>query len=40
MPLLRRRAEGDWFTSRSSACGLFPVAYSRVSPQTKEQLRQ
>jgi len=39
IPLLKRLAEGDWFTSRSSACGLFPVAYPRATPQTKEQLR-
>ncbi|EPB78712.1 HEAT repeat protein [Ancylostoma ceylanicum] len=30
---------GDWFTSRTSACGLFSVAYPRVSPAIKAELR-
>lgn len=31
VPLVQRLALGDWFTSRTSACGLFSVCYSRVS---------
>lgn len=40
VPLVLRLASGDWFTSRTSACGLFSVAYPRVSNQVKEELRQ
>jgi len=39
IPLLKRLASGDWFTSRTSACGLFSVAYSKVSPAVKAELR-
>ena len=39
IPLVRRLAGGDWFTSRISACGLFAVAYGRVPPSTQEDLR-
>lgn len=39
VPLLRRLASGDWFTSRTSACGLFSVAYSKVSHNVKGELR-
>lgn len=40
VPLVLRLAQGDWFTSRTSACGLFSIAYSRVSNECKEELRQ
>ena len=30
---------GEWFTSRTSACGLFSVCYQRVSNQVKADLR-
>ena len=39
VPLLKRLAAGDWFTSRTSACGLFSVCYPRLSAATKEDLR-
>uniref|UniRef100_A0A1I7XUN7 Protein phosphatase PP2A regulatory subunit A n=1 Tax=Heterorhabditis bacteriophora TaxID=37862 RepID=A0A1I7XUN7_HETBA len=39
IPMLKRLATGDWFTSRTSACGLFSVAYPRVSPAVKAELR-
>ena len=39
VPLVLRLANGDWFTSKTSACGLFSVAYPRVSNQAKEELR-
>ena len=39
VPMIRRLAGGDWFTSRISACGLVAVAYGRVPPTTKEELR-
>ncbi|NXO93364.1 2AAA phosphatase, partial [Certhia brachydactyla] len=35
-----RLAGGDWFTSRTSACGLFSVCYPRVSSPVKAELRQ
>ena len=31
---------GDWFTSRTSACGLFPACYPRVNANIKAELRQ
>ncbi|KAG9510963.1 Serine/threonine-protein phosphatase 2A 65 kDa regulatory subunit A alpha isoform, partial [Fragariocoptes setiger] len=40
VPLVLRLAQGDWFTSRTSACGLFGVAYARVSAASKEELRR
>lgn len=33
--LVIRLASGDWFTSRTSACGLFSVCYSRANPMIK-----
>lgn len=39
VPLIDRLAGGDWFTSRTSACGLFSVCYPRVSPSVKASLR-
>ncbi|KAK0077086.1 hypothetical protein PV325_004477, partial [Microctonus aethiopoides] len=39
VPLVQRLASGDWFTSRTSACGLISVCYPRVSPATKAELR-
>lgn len=33
--LVIRLASGDWFTSRTSACGLFSVCYTRVNPMIK-----
>ncbi|CAH1263810.1 serine/threonine-protein phosphatase 2A 65 kDa regulatory subunit A alpha isoform-like isoform X2 [Branchiostoma lanceolatum] len=39
VPLVKRLAQGDWFTSRTSACGLFSVPYQRVSTPVKAELR-
>ncbi|KAK8752318.1 hypothetical protein OTU49_004827, partial [Cherax quadricarinatus] len=39
VPLVKRLAVGDWFTSRTSACGLFSVCYPRLSVATKAELR-
>uniref|UniRef100_A0AAR2KHS8 TOG domain-containing protein n=1 Tax=Pygocentrus nattereri TaxID=42514 RepID=A0AAR2KHS8_PYGNA len=39
-PLVKRLASGDWFTSRTSACGLFSVCYPRVSNTVKAEIRQ
>ncbi|XP_031562500.1 serine/threonine-protein phosphatase 2A 65 kDa regulatory subunit A alpha isoform-like [Actinia tenebrosa] len=38
-PLVKRLAQGDWFTLRTSACGLFSVCYSRVNSNLKAELR-
>ena len=35
VPMVKRLAVGDWFTSRTSACGLFSGCYSRLSVTTK-----
>jgi serine/threonine-protein phosphatase 2A regulatory subunit A len=37
--MVKRLAQGDWFTSRTSACGLVSVCYQRVSNATKMDLR-
>ena len=39
VPMVKRLAQGDWFTSRTSACGLVSVCYQRVSNSTKMDLR-
>lgn len=39
VPLIRRLACGDWFTTRVSACSLFSCAYTHVSEQLQEELR-
>uniref|UniRef100_A0A7E4VWT4 Protein phosphatase PP2A regulatory subunit A n=1 Tax=Panagrellus redivivus TaxID=6233 RepID=A0A7E4VWT4_PANRE len=39
IPMILRLAAGDWFTSRTSACGLFAVAYPRANPAQKTELR-
>ncbi|KAF0758601.1 hypothetical protein AaE_003882, partial [Aphanomyces astaci] len=38
--LIKRLTEGDWFTSRVSARWIFPVAYSKVDPANKKELRE
>lgn len=37
VPLVKRLASGDWFTSRTSACGLFSVCYPRVSASIRSK---
>jgi len=39
VPLIRRLAQGDWFTSRISACGLFGAGYGRMSAAVKGEMR-
>ena len=39
VPLIQRLASGEWFTSRTSACGLFVAAYPSVSAELKAELR-
>ncbi|KAJ3158369.1 hypothetical protein HDU86_002835 [Geranomyces michiganensis] len=40
IPMIRRLSIGDWFTSRTSACGLYAPAYSLSTPTTQEELRR
>lgn len=40
VPLVKHLASGDWFTSRTSACGLFSVCYPRASRAVKAEIRQ
>lgn len=40
LPLIKRLAQGEWFTSRTSVCALFGAAYDRVGPNTKTELRE
>ncbi len=40
VPLVRRLANGDWFTSRISAAGLFAVTYPRADDSVKKLLRR
>jgi serine/threonine-protein phosphatase 2A regulatory subunit A len=38
--VLQRLSQGEWFTSRVSACGLFAVAYTRSPAAQQTELRQ
>ena len=40
LPLLRRLAAGDWFTSRTSACALFAAPYPNASPDAQAEMRR
>ena len=40
VPLVKRLAGGDWFTSRTSACGLFACCYQRSVGIAKEPLKR
>ena len=40
MPLVKRLSTGDWFTARTSACGLFAVCYARVGSPVKSKFYQ
>lgn len=40
VPVIQKLAQGDWFTARVSACGLFAIAYKRITdPHAKGTLR-
>lgn len=39
IPLLKRLSNGDWFTARVSACGLFAACYPLATESTQEELR-
>lgn len=40
LPLLKRLANGDWYTSKTSACGLFAVCYDNCNNVQQQELRQ
>ncbi|TGZ72642.1 hypothetical protein CRM22_001970 [Opisthorchis felineus] len=40
LPLVKRLATGEWFTSRTSACGLFSVIYRHSPNAVRTDLRQ
>lgn len=40
LPMLKRLSAGDWFTSRTSACGLYAAAYPLASPKIQEELKR
>ena len=40
LPLLKRLANGDWYTSKTSACGLFAVCYQNCNTSQQQELRQ
>lgn len=37
--MVKKLAKGEWFTSKTSACGLFSTVYPRVNPETRGELR-
>ncbi|RIB23797.1 armadillo-type protein [Gigaspora rosea] len=39
IPLIKRLGSGDWFTSRTSACGLYAAGYQNATPSSQEDLR-
>mmetsp|Transcript_51669 Transcript_51669/g.124265 ORF Transcript_51669/g.124265 Transcript_51669/m.124265 type:complete len:582 (-) Transcript_51669:224-1969(-) len=39
LPLTKRLAQGDWFTSRISACALVAVAYEALPDATRAEIR-
>lgn len=38
--LVKKLARGEWFTSKTSACGLFSSVYPHVGPDARAELRQ
>ncbi|KND03739.1 protein phosphatase 2A structural subunit TPD3 [Spizellomyces punctatus DAOM BR117] len=40
IPMVKRLSIGDWFTSRTSACGLYAPIYKLSTPATQEELRR
>ncbi|KZT74630.1 ARM repeat-containing protein [Daedalea quercina L-15889] len=40
IPLLNRLSHGEWFTSRTSSCALFPPVYDKVSSPVQDELRR
>ncbi|KAI9090824.1 armadillo-type protein [Phlyctochytrium arcticum] len=40
IPMVKRLSIGDWFTSRTSACGLYAPIYKICTPTLQEELRR
>ncbi|WRT64344.1 uncharacterized protein IL334_001276 [Kwoniella shivajii] len=40
LPLLQRLSQGDWFTSRTSACALFAAPYPLANTPNQEEMRK
>ncbi|KAI1291508.1 40S ribosomal protein S3 [Mortierella claussenii] len=40
IPLVKRLTLGDWFTSRTSATGLYAAGYTLATPATQEDMRK
>ncbi|KAJ3028266.1 hypothetical protein HDV00_010537 [Rhizophlyctis rosea] len=40
IPMVKRLSIGDWFTSRTSACGIYAPVYASSSPSTQDDLRK
>jgi serine/threonine-protein phosphatase 2A regulatory subunit A len=40
IPVLKRLSMGDWFTSRSSATGLYAIAYAKCPAPVQEELKK
>jgi serine/threonine-protein phosphatase 2A regulatory subunit A len=40
IPMVKRLSTGDWFTSRTSACGLYAPGYQMASSTTQDELRR
>jgi serine/threonine-protein phosphatase 2A regulatory subunit A len=40
VPLVKRLSSGDWFTSRTSAAGLFAAGCSKLSPSVLDEMRK
>ncbi|KAJ3057269.1 protein phosphatase 2, regulatory subunit A [Rhizophlyctis rosea] len=40
IPMVKRLSIGDWFTSRTSACGIYAPVYASASTATQDDLRK
>ncbi|KAI9289501.1 armadillo-type protein [Umbelopsis sp. AD052] len=40
VPLVKRLSSGDWFTSRTSAAGLFAAGHTKLTPETVDEMRK
>jgi serine/threonine-protein phosphatase 2A regulatory subunit A len=40
VPAIKKLATNEWFTSRTSACGLLTPIYSKAKPAVQEELRK
>jgi len=40
IPMVKRLTLGDWFTSRSSACALYPAVYATLPAAAQEDMRK